>query len=223
MQTNNSVLALYLDGPMQAWGYQSRFNRRTSLSYPTKSGVLGILCAALGVPKSDVETLGELAALKMEVLSFRLSSRWIDYHTVGGGYEPGSQNIPRIASGSRAKNAAITFREYLSDAKFGVLLSGDNNLLERCDSALRNPKWGLWLGRKACIPASPIAQGIFVDREEAINHLKQISNGKIQRCITDVENFEQGTDTLPDLPLNFDTREFSMRRVCVEDLPNGDS
>ena len=90
MQTNNSVLALYFDGPMQAWGYQSRFNRRTSLSYPTKSGVLGILCAALGVPKSDVDTLGELAVLKMEVLSFHLSSRWIDYHTVGGGYEPGS-------------------------------------------------------------------------------------------------------------------------------------
>lgn len=223
MQTNNPVLALYLDGPMQAWGYQSRFNRRTSLSYPTKSGVLGILCAALGIPKSDVDTLEELAALKMEVLSFRLSSRWIDYHTVGGGYEPGSQNIPRIASGSRAKDAAITFREYLSDAKFGVLLRGDNNLLERCDLALRNPKWGLWLGRKACIPASPIAQGIFVNREEAIDHLKQISGGEIQRCITDVEGFEQGTDTLPDLPLNFDTREFSLRRVCVEDLPNGDS
>lgn len=222
MQTNNPVLALYLDGPMQAWGYQSRFNRRTSLSYPTKSGVLGILCASLGVPKSDVDTLGELAALKMEVLSLRLSSRWIDYHTVGGGYEPGSLNIPRIADGKRAKDAAITFREYLSDAKFGVLLSGAYSLLERCDSALRNPKWGLWLGRKACIPASPIAQGIFVNRDEAINHLKQISNGEIQRCITDVEDFEQGTDTLPDLPLNFDTREFSMRRVCVEDLPNGD-
>ena len=219
MQTNNVILALYLDSPMQAWGYQSRFNRRTSLPYPTKSGVLGILCAALGVPKSDVDTLRELAALNMEVLSLHMSSRWIDYHTVGGGYEPGSPNIPRIADGTRQKNAAITFREYLADAKFGVFLSGNNDLLKRCDSALRNPKWGIWLGRKACIPTSPVAQGIFSTQEEAINHFKQISKGDIQRCITDVEDFENGTDTLPDLPLNFATREFSVRRVCVDDLP----
>ncbi len=223
MPTNNPVLVLYLDGPMQAWGYQSRFNRRTSLPYPTKSGMLGILCAALGVPKSDVDKLRKLAALNMEVLSLHLSSRWIDYHTVGGGYEPGSPNIPRIASGSRAKDAAITYREYLADAKFGVLLTGDNNLLEQCDLALRNPKWGLWLGRKACIPTSPIAQGIFPTREDAIRHLEQISNGKIRRRITDVEGFGEGTDTLPDLPLNFATREFSMRRVCVDDSPEGAS
>ena len=218
----NPVLVLYLDGPMQAWGYQSRFSRRTSLSYPTKSGVLGILCAALGVPKSDVGTLRELATLNMEVLSLQLSSRWVDYHTVGGGYEPGSPNIPRLASGSRAKNATITYREYLADAKFGVLLMGDNELLKRCDLALRNPKWGLWLGRKACIPASPIAQGIFDTREDAVNHLKQISKGEIQRRITDVENFASGTDTLPDCPISFATREFSVRRVCVEDSPEGD-
>lgn len=219
---SNSVLALYLDGPMQAWGHQSRFNRRTSLAYPTKSGVLGILCAALGVPKSDVATLKNLASLKMEVLSLHLSSRWIDYHTVGGGYERGSPNIPRIADGTPNENAVITHREYLADAKFGVLLSGDANRLERCDSALRNPKWGLWLGRKACIPTSPVAQGIFDTREDAVDHLKQISKGEIQRCITEVEHFEDGTDTLLDCPINFATREFSSRRVCVDDLPEGD-
>lgn len=219
MNANHTFLVLYLDGPMQAWGYQSRFNRRTSLSYPTKSGILGLLCAALGTPKSDVDTLKELVDLDMEVLSFCVSSRWIDYHTVGGGYEPGSPNIPRIASGARAKDAAITFREYLADAKFGILLAGDANLLTRCDEALRNPKWGIWLGRKACIPTSPVAQGIFLTREDAIQYLKQLSKGEVQRCITDVKDFEHGTDTLPDLPLNFATREFSMRRVCVDDLP----
>ena len=63
------ILVLYFDSPMQAWGYQSRFNRRTSLSYPTKSGVIGLLCAAIGVPKLDTERLAELSLLRCEVIS----------------------------------------------------------------------------------------------------------------------------------------------------------
>lgn len=42
-------LLLWLEGPLQSWGHDSRFGRRETLHFPTKSGVLGMVCAALGL------------------------------------------------------------------------------------------------------------------------------------------------------------------------------
>ena len=47
--SNKACLALLLDGPMQSWGFTSRFTRRTTALHPTKSGVVGLLAAALGI------------------------------------------------------------------------------------------------------------------------------------------------------------------------------
>ena len=43
-----SVLLVRLAGPMQSWGSQSRFSHRDTEREPTKSGVVGLLSAALG-------------------------------------------------------------------------------------------------------------------------------------------------------------------------------
>ena len=43
-----SVLLLRLAGPMQSWGVESRFTVRDTGLEPSKSGVVGLLCAALG-------------------------------------------------------------------------------------------------------------------------------------------------------------------------------
>lgn len=45
---NHPYLLLWLQGPLQAWGHDSRFGRRDTLDFPTKSGVLGLVCCALG-------------------------------------------------------------------------------------------------------------------------------------------------------------------------------
>ena len=223
---SDAVLALYLDGPMQSWGYESRLNRRTTLSYPTRSGVLGMLCAALGADRSDRKALDELANLRMEVYSFSAPSRWMDYHTVGGGYDSKAERqfMPRKANAATPQTV-LTDREYLANAKFGVLLYGDAGLLARCEAALRDPVWGVWLGRKCCIPASPIGQGIFTNYEEALEHLKTLApeeemSGRIAlRKVVEVDRFDEGNDTLMDRPVCFATREFLPRRVLNEPDP----
>ncbi len=66
--SDTAYLALLLDAPMQSWGFASRFQRRTTGLHPTKSGVIGLICAAMGVAKgSDEERamLPELAKLRM--------------------------------------------------------------------------------------------------------------------------------------------------------------
>ena len=77
-----------------------------------------------------------------------LMQRLEDCHTVTG---------IRRDSGKVDDAATVqTYRHYLLDARFGVLLEGPSLLLEKVAAALRNPKWGVWLGRKCCLPASPL-------------------------------------------------------------------
>ena len=50
-----AYLALLLDAPLQSWGFASRFQRRTTGLHPTKSGVIGLICAAMGLAKGSAE------------------------------------------------------------------------------------------------------------------------------------------------------------------------
>jgi CRISPR system Cascade subunit CasD len=214
------VLALFLDAPLQSWGYQSRFDRRTSLSYPTRSGVVGLICAALGVDRFDTSRLQQLdGALSIVAYTFGRPSMITDYHTIGGGYDGKRQpqNIVRKADGSSG-DTVVTYRDFLQDARFGALLRGQAALLEEIARALEDPKWGLWLGRKSCIPAALVSQGLFDTDEEAVAHLEKLAGRKRTRRIAEVAHFDEGTDTLLDRAADFGVREFTPRRIADEPL-----
>ena len=76
-----AILILRLMGPMQSWGTQSRFSNRDSDLEPSKSGVIGLLCAAMGKPRDDLETIGKLFRLKMGIRVDRQGILKCDYHT----------------------------------------------------------------------------------------------------------------------------------------------
>ncbi|HNY27706.1 MAG TPA: type I-E CRISPR-associated protein Cas5/CasD [Candidatus Sumerlaeota bacterium] len=152
------TLFLRLEGPLQAWGDQeSKFGVRRSGEAPTKSGVIGLLCAALGVPRSEAADtwLPRLAALRMGVRMDRPGVRSWDYHTVGAEMEM------RTAEGKTKSGAMLTRREYLGDASFLVALQGEPALIAELRDALSAPKWTLYLGRKCCPPSRPILEQDF--------------------------------------------------------------
>ncbi|MEW1722314.1 type I-E CRISPR-associated protein Cas5/CasD [Streptomyces sp. NPDC093109] len=80
------VLLIRLAGPLQSWGVASRFAHRDTHSRPTKSGVIGLCAAALGLDRD--EPLGELAMALFGVRADRPGTPLRDYHTVGGGTYP---------------------------------------------------------------------------------------------------------------------------------------
>ena len=83
---NANTLFLRLEGPLQAWGsHESKFVIRRTTEAPTKSGVIGLLCAALGVSRSQAgdEWLPKLIELRFGVRIDVPGIRWWDYHTVG--------------------------------------------------------------------------------------------------------------------------------------------
>jgi CRISPR system Cascade subunit CasD len=217
MSDQTKWLAMYFDAPLQSWGFQSRFERRTTLGYPTKSGVVGMLCAAMGIPRQDRDSMRKLANLDMHVLVLSAPQRMTDFHTVGGGYDPKVDRncVPAKVDGG-APTTVVTYRDYLVNGKFAVLLHGEAALLERCESALHDPKWGVWLGRKSCIPAAPICHGLFPTKEEACRRMEEISGSSAVREIVKAPQFGEGTDTLCDVPVDFSTREFSVRRILSQ-------
>lgn len=169
-----------------------------------------------------------------------------DYHTVGGGYDPetDAQSITRTASKKVHKEkgqaiAVVTHRQYLLDARFGVLLDGSCGLLEQVAAGLRNPAWGVWLGRKTCIPAAPLLpepgrKAVFSERRAAFEALLRaayrLSRRPVPEILPDETSFdrvvegESFTDSISDVPVSFgdgtstgpDKRQFAVRRVAVK-------
>lgn len=138
-----SVLLLRLSGPMQSWGDSSRFVRRATLNEPTKSGVVGLLAAALGRSRED--SVEDLASLEFGVRTDQVGRLMSDFQT------------ERPLKG---KPMPLSHRYYLADARFLVALGGDKEQLESLDAALRSPKWPLYLGRRSCPPDMPVSLGV---------------------------------------------------------------
>jgi CRISPR system Cascade subunit CasD len=225
--SDTAYLALLLGGPLQSWGFSSRFQRRTTGLHPTKSGIIGLVSAAMGLAKGspeEAEWLPKLSALKSTsiVLPRNDVRRLEDFHTTGGGYDKKThpQFIPRKASGRPSDNPTVSRRQYLLEARFGVILAGDRFVLERAAAALQDPIWGVWLGRKSCIPAEPISPRIFNTGLEAERAL--IGDAPIDQFtrLEEVATFDAGTDSYNDQPVSFGTsdssaggRNYAVRRV----------
>lgn len=141
------TLLLRLAGPMQSWGTTSRFDERDSQLEPSKSGVLGLICSALG--RDRREPLDDLAALKMGVRVDREGVLMRDYQTATG--------VMTATGKAVLGRTVISPRYYLSDALFLVGLEGqDSAMLEHLQAALRAPVWPLALGRKSFPPGEPV-------------------------------------------------------------------
>lgn len=141
------TLLLRLQGPMQSWGTTSRFDERDTQLEPSKSGVIGLACAALG--RDRRESVEDLAALRMGVRVDREGMLLRDYQTATG---------VLVASGKPDfKRTVVSPRYFLSDAVFLVGLEGDDKeLLEKVQRALQAPVWPIFLGRKSFVPSMPV-------------------------------------------------------------------
>lgn len=139
-----STLLLRLAGPLQAWGTSSKFSTRSTGKEPTKSGVIGMIAAALG-RKRD-EPVDDLASLRYGVRIDQEGTVLRDYHTA---------KHPTIE-----KRKFITERMYLADAIFLVGLEGDKDTLSAIDAALKSPVYPLFLGRRSCPPSGRLSLGI---------------------------------------------------------------
>ena len=141
-----ATLLLRLAAPLQAWGADSKFETRKTAREPTKSGVIGLLAAALGLRRDETEPLTRLAQLRFGVRVEREGQLLVDFH---------------MARNEEKDRSYVTYRHYLEDAVFLVgLESEDTALLQELAEALTHPAFPLYLGRRACPPTLPLCLGL---------------------------------------------------------------
>lgn len=214
-----NTLLMRCEGVLQSWGIHSRFTVRITQREPTKSGIVGMLAAALG--RQRTEPIADLAELRMGVRVDRPGRLLEDYHTISG-----SDTV----SGETLKHAVVTKRHYLSDASFLVgMESGDAGFLEQLLHSLDHPVWPLALGRKACVPASKIGLAVVArGLEDALREHPwygrtdpELRTAPLRLgYVIDAPPGPQ-TEERPDFPLSFDPsdRRFSVRSVRTFELP----
>lgn len=137
-----STLLLRLAGPMQAWGTESQFEIRKTNREPTKSGIIGLLAAAMGLRRD--EPLDQLAQLHFGVRVDREGVLLRDFHMVCG-----------------ERNSYVTTRYYLSDAVFLVGVSReDDSFMQQLLESVTHPAFPLFLGHRSCPPEGRVCLGL---------------------------------------------------------------
>lgn len=240
MMTDRCIV-LRLAGPLQSWGVASQYNERRTAPAPTKSGVVGLLAAALGRRRKD--PIEDLVKLQMGVRSDQPGSLLRDYHTVSD--YPGtpllSANLDakgRQKRTSPKKFTQPTHRFYLQDAVFVAALQGDEGFLSDLARALRHPVFPLALGRRSCVPAQPLL--LPGDEEDlwsgtvasVLGRVPWQASAHARDCVSTAQvrlaaswDDIHGEDLSSDVPTSFEPRRRGMqtRKVHFDwiDVPTG--
>lgn len=207
-----SSLLLELSGPLQSWGNDSRFVRRDTKVMPSKSGVIGLLAAALGRRRTD--PLEDLVGLRFGVRQEQQGKLVRDFQT----------EIDRHSK-TRPQSLPLTYRYYLADARYLAVVEADRTLLEGLAEAIQSPVFPLYLGRRACAPTGRIVRGIEdAPLEEVLDSAawlaadwyREKQGREVQLMWSrDAAPDETAHETLRDLPRSFDPRhrDYGLRSV----------
>lgn len=210
-------LLLRLAAPMQSWGVKSKFDRRMTNLEPSKSGIIGLIAAAMG--RGREESIEDLCLFKLGVRIDQPGTLEKDFQMA----HPSNENV----------FPWLTYRYYLADAVFLVALEGNNDSLKNIEWALKNPVYPLYLGRRSCPPAGRLCLGIRETgmrdslRQEAWQaspwYQRRAKYRKIDKLeiVRDAEVEEDAYEVLRDEPKSFSQlrRQYIFRNVIREHIP----
>jgi CRISPR system Cascade subunit CasD len=218
-------LILKLEGVMQAWGGHTFEDLRPSHDFPTRSGLVGLLAACLGLNRQDRE---EQARLSQSVrFAMRVDHKQLEWEEYGQKRRKILQPIKMtdyhtIREARRANRqpkegqTVQSWREYLYDTAFTVAIGQTESAsitLERLCEAVQRPVFTPFLGRRACPLTRPLLHGV-VQADSLFSALAQVNpqGGRIYS--------EEDAGNLPkmlirDVPLWREHRQFATRQVYI--------
>lgn len=207
------TLLLRLEGPMQSWGYRSRFDYRDTSLEPTRSGMIGLICSAMGIARG--EPISRFDSIRMGVRVDKEGRPERDFHTA----------LDVIKADGTKGRTVVSYRDYLADAIFTVgLESLDKRLLDEIADALLQPSWALFLGRKGfCLAEHPLSASwpavVQSNLEDALKGAAFSPRCKPKKGILHYRLiFEslEGERTQHDWPICFGQRQFKPRNVLYQ-------
>jgi len=216
-------LIIKLQGAMQAWGGHTYEDYRPSLIFPTRSAIVGLLGACLGIEREDIQALkalNESFQLTVRANKCKIAQRQstadkfvsmqkiTDFHTV---------QHARKVDGKPRPEAIVSRREYLCDAEFTLALAFVEEAfvsLERVKKAIQKPVYTPFLGRRSC----PIQRRLYEAVVNAENVQAALSKVEpYQGTLYSEDKLDGGTPMMTrDQPLFATTvRQFNNRKIYI--------
>ncbi len=209
-------LILKLEGPLQAWGGHTFEGRRPSELFPSRSGLLGLLAACLGIDRVDAEKQQALASSVLFAVRVDCPPiKMVDYHTV--------KNARKEYQGLKSNETIQTWREYLQDAKYTVAIwlseSATISLAALID-AIKKPVYTPTLGRRSC----PITRPLFADKFSAVNEHEALALIGPEGGTVYSDSIDESKPKLQirDVPISGRKRQFATRQVSIHVGSGGD-
>ncbi len=169
---NHLFFSLY--SPLQSWGSIAVGERRETYTHPSKSSILGLIGASIGISRqaspphnTDNQHLELQNSLGFAVAVKQPGVLISDFHTTQVSKKNNTalvctrkDEIVFSKSNRPYISNIISYRDYLCDAVFYICLWCKDFKpplsLEEISRALKQPKGNLFLGRKSCPPALPL-------------------------------------------------------------------
>ena len=221
------ILRFTLAASLQSWGEDAAFDYRTTNALPSKSGIIGIISACMGLAREDPRILELNNDIKIAVRVDNPGSVLMDFNRVQSdeyGYIVSAQGGPRSDGHGGYVTTIAQKKYYLQDARFQIFVYGKDSMVNAVYEALKHPKYLIGLGRKACVPSMPIipvwvdANNIFTAVRMFTNEDKKYAKNRVA-VEMDYSGEEKGTlvrriytrrDSVKDLK----NRTYGLRKVC---------
>lgn len=165
----HDILLLRLDAPLMSFGAPIVDNYGVIQAFPGRSQLTGLIANALGYHHRNTAQLQRLQnRIHFAARCDRPGIRIMDYQTVDLGQEfmrddnawTTRDKPDRKGDSKNSAGTHIRYRYYWADSIFtvAVCLDPDNESpnIETIASAVINPARPLFIGRKCCLPASPL-------------------------------------------------------------------
>ena len=161
-------LVFQLYGPLASWGDLAVGEIRPTKERPSLSAVGGLLAAALGIKRDEEGKHCQISRkYGMAFCVHQAGGEMRDYHTIQTHpSQKGKKHKSCYEELAAPKlETILSYRDYRMDSLCLAAVWAANIeppfSLEEIRQALRCPKFPLYLGRKSCPPALPLAPEIF--------------------------------------------------------------
>lgn len=157
------TILMKLAGPLQSWGTASHFETRQTDLHPSKSAIIGIIAASMGLARDDDEQIKKLNQLDFAIRVDQPGKLLRDYHTA-----------QKYKKNGTFERTYVTNRYYLEDAVFIVgIAHEDEEWMDSIEQALKNPYFQSFLGRRSL----PLTSDFFIGsmKKPVIDSLQLVS------------------------------------------------
>jgi len=209
------IVYFRLEGPLQSWGTAGILDEHPTCDFPTLSGVLGLIGCALGMREDDPFMENLRSQTVMAARANKTGEIGTDFQTVQAVQGRFMRADGKLKAQSYTK---VKHKAYLNDASFTVAITAEPNVVAKIAEAINTPKWIIYLGRKGCVPSTPIfarTTESFASLQEALCCVDGAEEGKEYIIESSAENSDSmylQCDVLTDAK----ARRFAPRRVKRE-------